>query len=147
MIDEPTRYKRPEKIFPVTCWKMVGDASGKNRGVADLDASPDALFDRRWAHAILHHALEELQESMKNGQDAGLFHELQPYLEFRSNEEESYSSLASRLGLTVTALKSKVRRMRQAYRKILFDQISMTLEEGEDPKQELTALLGAMISV
>ena len=34
--------------------------------------------------------------------------------------------------------------MRQEYRKILLNQVRMTLEQGEDPKQELMALLGAV---
>lgn len=75
---------------------------------------------------------------------ADMFRELRPYLEFRSDEEESYAELSARLGISEIAIKSRVHRMRQEYRKILLEQVRLTLQEGEDPKKELLVLLGAV---
>lgn len=119
-------------------------ADGQFSKHADPAASPDAIYDRRWAHALLHHALNQLRETMAADGKAEMFGELRPYLEFRGDEEESYAALSTRLGITEVAIKSRVHRMRQEYRKILLDQVRMTLEHGEDPKQELMALLGAV---
>lgn len=242
----PTRYSAPPHAFPITCWELVGDASGKDGKDADLDAlrmfcvsywyplyawarqnglkaedaqdliqgfferliekdflatadegkgklrsflivclkrhasdvrerdhaekrdlrktfsldfdwaadqfsnhsdpsaSPDAMYDRRWAHTLLHYALDRLKESMAADGKVEMFRELRPYLEFRNDEEESYAELSARLGISEVAIKSRVRRMRQEYRRILLEQVSMTLEEGENPKHELMALLGAV---
>lgn len=110
----------------------------------DGGVSPDAMYDRRWAHALLYYALGLLKEIMEAGGKADVFRELRPYLEFRCDEEASYAEIANRLGISELAVKSRVHRMRQEYRKILLEQVRMTLEEGEDPKQELMALLGAV---
>jgi len=109
---------------------------------ADPAISPDAMYDRRWAHALLHYALEKLRESMAASGKEQIFRELRPYLEYQTNEDESYAALSSRLGISEEALKSRIHRLRRDYRKILLDQVSMTLEEGEDPKHELMELLG-----
>lgn len=111
---------------------------------ADPAISPDAMYDRRWAHALLHYVLEKLRESMADAGKEQLFRELRPYLEYQTNEEESYAELSARLGISEEALKSRIHRLRREYRKILLDQVTMTLEEGEDPKHELIELLGAM---
>jgi len=111
---------------------------------ADPSASPDAMYDRRWAHALLHYSLGRLKESMAADGKAEMFRALRPYLEFRSDEEESYAALSARLGISEIAIKSRVHRMRKEYRRILLEQVRMTLEEGEDPKRELMALLGAV---
>lgn len=111
---------------------------------ADPTASPDAIYDRRWAHALLHYALEKLRESMTASGKAEMFRELRPYLEFLANEEESYAEVSARLGITEVALKTRIHRMRKEYRRILLEQVRMTLEKGEDPKQELMELLGAV---
>lgn len=111
---------------------------------ADPNASPDAMYDRRWAHALLHYALEKLKESMAAGGKAEMFRELRPYLEFQAREEESYANVSARLGITEEALKARIHRLRKDYRRILLEQVAMTLEQDEDPKQELMALVGAV---
>jgi len=111
---------------------------------ADPTASPDAMYDRRWAHALLHYALEKLRESMEVDGKAEMLRELRPYLEFQANEEESYAAVSARLGITEESLKSRIHRLRKEYRRILLEQVRMTLDQGEDPKQELMALLVAV---
>ena len=111
---------------------------------ADSGVSPDAMYDRRWAHALLHYAIGLLKETMEADGKADVFRELRPYLEFRGDEEASYAELSERLGISEVAIKSRVHRLRQEYRKILLEQVRMTLDRGEDPKQELMALLGAV---
>lgn len=111
---------------------------------SDREATPDAMYDQRWAHALVLYSLNLLKESMEANGKGDLFAELRPYLEFRSDEEESYATLASRLGISETAIRSRVHRMRKEYKRILLEQVRMTLEEGEDPQQELMALLGAV---
>jgi RNA polymerase sigma-70 factor (ECF subfamily) len=157
------------RTFLLTCVRrFVGDerdrAMAQKRGAAVLtsfdsawaeeryvaepvdDLSPDRLFQRRWALAILDHALVLLGEEFTADGKAEIFAALRPFLGFGPDPEKRYEEVAAALGLPLGTLKNHVFRLRKRWRELIFEQVSMTLTEAtpEEIKGELGELLGCV---
>ncbi len=110
------------------------------------DSSPDRLYQRRWALAVLDQSLRLLEEEFAGQGKAELFSALRPFLGFGPDPEKRYEDLAPGLGVPIGTLKNQVFRLRLRWREILFEQVAMTLDEPtpEEIKGELAELLGCM---
>jgi RNA polymerase sigma-70 factor (ECF subfamily) len=110
------------------------------------DLSPDRLFQRRWAMTILDHALVLLGEEFAAEGKADIFTALRPFLGFGPDPEKRYEEVAVTLGQPLGTVKNHVFRLRKRWRKIIFEQVSMTLAEAtpEEIRGELSELLGCV---
>lgn len=110
------------------------------------DLTPDRLFQRRWALTILEHSLQMLGEEFAAQGKAEVFEALRPFLGFGPDPEEHYEQIATNLGIPVGTLKNQVFRLRDRWRKLLFDEVGTTLEEPtpENIRGELTELLSSV---
>jgi RNA polymerase sigma-70 factor (ECF subfamily) len=109
---------------------------------ADL-ASPERLYDRRWALTLLARAQERLREEMTAAGHGERFAALEPTL---AGERTAlpYEELATRFGLTETAVKSMVLRLRRRFREVLHDEVAQTLGRGHEVEAELEHLFAAL---
>jgi RNA polymerase sigma-70 factor (ECF subfamily) len=100
------------------------------------ELTPDQVFERRWAQAILQTALDRLcAEFAARGQSV-LFERLQDY-QPREAGGLSYAQLGDDLGMTEAAVKSAVQRMRQRHRELLREEVSQTVTRPEEIEEEL----------
>jgi DNA-directed RNA polymerase specialized sigma24 family protein len=161
---DPTKGKL--RTFLLTCVRrFVGDemdkAMAQKRGARLLvsfnadwaedryavepvdDLTPDRLFQRRWALTVLEFSLQLLEEEYKAQGKADLFEALRPFLGFKAMPAQSYEDAATGLKMPVGTLKSHVSRLRHRWREMLFEQVSVTLNNPtpENIKSELTELL------
>ncbi len=107
-------------------------------------ATPEKMFERRWAEALLETVLERLRgESERLGQ-LERFEFLKPALV----SEKSYSAaeLAARLGVAESSAYSAVHRLRQRYRELLRDEIAQTVSGPGEIEEELRCLLRVLSS-
>ena len=104
--------------------------------------SPEALFERQWAQAVLARVIARLQQEYAESGRTTLFENLEPCL-VRGDSPNPYSMLASRLKLTEAAVKMAVRRLRARYREILRDEIANTVNSPGEVEAELRHLLAA----
>ena len=102
--------------------------------------TPDRLFDRRWALAVLDQVLARLRQEYADSGKAALFETIKDCLT-PHRERLSYAQLAGPLGMTEGALKVAVHRMRRLYRDLLRDEIAQTVERPEDVAEELRYLI------
>lgn len=107
------------------------------------DLSPDRLFQRRWALTVLEHALRLLEEEYADRGKGEHYAVLRPFLGLGPEPGQSYEQVAERLGLTVSNVKTQVFRLRQRWRELLFEQVSLTLDEpsADEIKAELAELM------
>jgi RNA polymerase sigma-70 factor (ECF subfamily) len=102
--------------------------------------TPEELYERRWAMALLDRALERLQQESRH---LNHFDRLQVFLT-GGRAEFSYSELASELGMSEGALKVSVHRLRQKFRKVLRAEIADMGASPEEVKEEMQYLLLAV---
>ena len=107
------------------------------------ERSPDRLFDREWALALLRRALEELEAACRADGSLMQFEVLKPCLTADSGRI-AYADLARGLDMTEGAVRVAVHRLRKRYRKILTDQISRTLSSVEAVEEEMQSLFAAL---
>jgi RNA polymerase sigma-70 factor (ECF subfamily) len=106
------------------------------------DVTPERLFERQWALALLERVLATLhEECLRNGKGA-LFDMLKGTLQ--GEVVESYQEAAAGLGCSPGALKVAAHRLRRRYRELLRGEIARTVESPEDIEDELRNLLVAL---
>ena len=103
---------------------------------ADL-RSPDILFDREWAMALLDAVLDELARSEPD------FARWKPWLGLRGSTLP-YARIASENGLSEGAARVAVHRMRKRYREALRRELARTLDSDALVDEEMRALFSAL---
>ena len=102
-------------------------------------ATPEQLFEKEWALALLDAVLTRLREDFARDGKAALFDELKPCL-VGSGEAQPYATLAGKLGMTEGAVKVAVHRLRARYRACLETQIAETVDSPGEVAQEIRHL-------
>jgi RNA polymerase sigma-70 factor (ECF subfamily) len=119
------------------------DAEARFVPVANSAASPDRMFDREWALAVLRAVLAQLESEYAEAGKADVFAVLKPTLT-GTRDAQPYAELAAQLGRNENAVKVAVHRLRQRYRALLQAEISDTVASEDDAKAEMRALLQAL---
>jgi len=120
----------------------LDDTSGGDLYVAETanQLSPDQLFERKWAQAVLDQALRRLSEEYAASGKGVLFEKLK---EVQPGEHGplSYAQLGAEIGMTELAIKSAVHRLRRRHREILREEIAHTVTRPEDVDDEIRYLI------
>lgn len=101
------------------------------------------MFDRRWALTLLEQVLESLAREFSLAGKAGLYDRLRPTLT-GGPTSTPYAHIAADLGMTEAAVKKAAQRLRARYRELLYEQITMTLEDPADVEEEIRELFLAL---
>jgi DNA-directed RNA polymerase specialized sigma24 family protein len=109
----------------------------------DGAATPEAVFDRQWALALLERVIARLGEEMAGDGKAGLFAEGRRFL-MLGRDAGPYGESAGRLGMDEGAVRVAVHRMRRRYRELLRDEIAQTLADPGLVEDELRSLQAAL---
>ena len=106
--------------------------------------APDRLYQRRWALTILDHSFDLLRAVYTADGKAALFDTLRPFLGFGPDPEKRYEEIAATTGTPVATLKTRVFRLRQRWRELLFEQVAATLDTPTEI--EIKAELGELLT-
>lgn len=102
--------------------------------------TPEQIYERRWALALLDKVLATLREECAAGGKSELYDALSPCL-VGDRQSQPYGALAARLGLSEGAVKVAVHRLRQRYRQLLREEIAHTVEKPAEVDEEMRHLL------
>lgn len=105
--------------------------------------SPDRLYDRDWALALLERVIARLQEECADDGKAELFEQAKDYL-LVGEAAIPYAQAAEKLQLSEGAVRVAVHRLRKRYRELLRDEIAQTLSDPAQVKEELRSLQAAL---
>ena len=103
------------------------------------ERSPDRLFERRWALALLDLVLGQLQAEHQSAGKERLFARLRVYLPGEA-EGEGYRQAAEELGMTEGATRVAVHRLRQRYGELFRQAVADTVESPEEIADEMRHL-------
>jgi len=102
-------------------------------------ATPETLYERRWAETVISLVLDRLAAEM----DQQRFEVLKRFL-LEDKGAVSYEEASSRLGMSVAAITSAISRMRTRFRALLFEEIGNTVESPDDVEPEIRHLLAVL---
>lgn len=109
--------------------------------VADPSALDAAAFDREWALALMNRAVAAL-ETQQGTERAEQFAVLRPWL--MGEGAASHAETATRLGISESAVKVAVHRLRQRFRELLKAEVAQTLADPAELDDELRHLCAAL---
>lgn len=115
------------------------EAENRYRLEALVHANPESLYERRWAIDLLDHALDRLRLEAGAAGKQAVFDQLQCCL-LGERTAETYAQLGARLGLSESAVKVTVHRLRHRYRELLREQIAHTVTRPEEIEEEMRHL-------
>ena len=107
------------------------------------EQSPEQLYERRWAMALLGRVLDRLEAEHVAAGHGDLFDALKPLL-LSVEAPGSYGPLARQLGRSEGALRVAVHRMRRRYGKLLRDEVAEVVADPADIDDELRHLAGVL---
>ncbi len=102
--------------------------------------SPEQLFDRNWALAVLDQVFGMLRSECVQQGSSTRFDRLKVFLLSEGNGEE-YAKAGEALGLTGAAVKVAVHRLRHRYAELLHQEIGRTVESPFEVESEMRYLL------
>jgi len=125
----------------------LDEAQAEQRYQAELSAerSPEEIYDRAWAIALLGTVLRRLREETATAGYADRFEKLKDVL-VGERPSLSYAELATRLKMTEAALKMTVRRLRNRYAELLHEGIANTVPNPQEAADELRHLRAVLSS-
>jgi RNA polymerase sigma factor (sigma-70 family) len=132
-------------------WQQSLDAaafdweSGESRYLIEPshDLTPERLFERQWAFALLERVLSRLRDEHVNPGKRDQFEALQPFLS-TDRDSANYTDAASHLNITVEAARVAAHRLRKRYRQLLRDEIAQTVASPEQVDDELRHLFAVL---
>jgi len=107
--------------------------------------SPERVFERRWATAVLEQVAARLQEELTAQGQAKRFEILKGFL-MGDSDKVSYERAAAELGLSVSAVTSSIYRLRLRFRELFRAEIASTVGSASEIDEEIRHLLAALSS-
>jgi DNA-directed RNA polymerase specialized sigma24 family protein len=122
----------------------VRDAEGRYTAEPCHALTPQKLFDRRWAGALLEGVLAALRKEYEDAGKAELFDVLKKFLAGGDEGAGPQRDAAEAAGLTPGAMKAAVHRLRKRYKALLREHVAMTLDDPADIDDEIRDLFEAL---
>jgi DNA-directed RNA polymerase specialized sigma24 family protein len=105
--------------------------------------TPEQVFDRRWAEAMLATVLTRLRREFETAGEPERFDELKPFL-LGDPGADSYAAVAGRLRVSEQGVKSAVHRLRHRFRESFREEIAHTVATRAEIDEELRYLIQLM---
>jgi RNA polymerase sigma-70 factor (ECF subfamily) len=106
-------------------------------------ATPETIFDQRWALQQIENALSRLRADYASSDRGALFDLLKDYV-WGDKNALTLAEIASRLDLTEEAVKKSVQRLRQRFRDCLRAEVAQTVATPDQIDDELRHLRAAL---
>ena len=106
-------------------------------------ATPESLFERGWALTLLEGVLARLEEEYGRTGKQAWMEAMRPALTTDRGAID-YTEMAEKLGLTETAARVAVHRLRQRYRQLIRAEVTSTVASPEEVEAEMRHLFQAL---
>jgi RNA polymerase sigma-70 factor (ECF subfamily) len=106
-------------------------------------ATPESIFDQRWALQQIENALSRLRADYASSERGALFDLLKDYV-WGDKNAFTLAEIAARLDLTEEAIKKSVQRLRQRFRDCLRAEVAQTVATPDQIDDELRHLRAAL---
>lgn len=133
--------KRGGGEFPVPL-DLVQAESWFGREPTTLE-TPETLFEKRWALAVMDAAMVRLREECENTGKAKVYAVLEAFLS-REPVAGDYEIAATTLGIHARSVAVAVHRLRQDFRAMVHEEVAAGLRDDSMVKEEMQALAAAL---
>lgn len=134
--DRAHALKRGSRVTFVSLDTLDAEQRYQHEGL--IAASPEQLYDQRWAMTLLARVLARLRQEFQEKDKEPRFDALKGCL--TGDLAASYAVLAAQLGLTEGSLKMTVQRMRRRYGELIREEIAQTVASPAEIEDEIRHL-------
>jgi RNA polymerase sigma factor (sigma-70 family) len=120
----------------------VTEAEARYRREPADNVTPETVFERQWAAAMLDRCLRRLRASEEGRDGGGRFEKLKPFLVAESGA--GYAGLARELGMGESAVRVAVHRLRKRFCAVLREEVARTVASEAEVDSEIRWLLSAV---
>lgn len=117
------------------------DAEGRYQLEPVDTATPERIFERRWAETVLARVLDRLEAEYTG--HAMRFEDLKVFL-IESRGAAAFVDVAARLAVTQAALKSVVHRMRRRYAELFREEVAQTVASPTEVEDEIRHMFAVL---
>ena len=110
---------------------------------ASGELTPEALYDRRWARAVLEQVFDKMRDEFRRSKKEERFDRLKPHL-LSEAESGDYEKRAVELGLSISGVRTQIQRMRARFGYLLREEIAETVADPNRVDEELSHLVHAL---
>ena len=96
--------------------------------------TPESLYERGWALSMLNDVLMRLEQEYDRDGKSEWMQAMRPAL---TDDPISYGDIADKLGMTETAARVAVHRLRQRYRRLIRAEVASTVVSPQDIDEEM----------
>lgn len=121
----------------------VLDAERRYRSALAHAETPERLYDRQWCLTLLGSVLDDLRDQYVSAENEHLFARLSPFLTM-PDDAGTHAEAGRDLGMTPSAVKVAVHRLRRKYREAFRRRVSETIASADDVEDELRYLMDTM---
>lgn len=107
------------------------------------EISPETVYDRRWARAMLDSVMGKLREEFNFAGKAARFEMLSRFI-FQEPQPGEYPRLAAQWKVTESGVRSSVQRIRQRYAALFRAEIANTVNDPREVDGEIAYLITAL---
>ena len=104
------------------------------------EATPDLLFDRQWIRTVIANVTQALSDDYEGRGNGDLFEEIKAFL-IGGRQERTYSQIATEHGISESAVKMSVKRLRERFGERLREKIAETVDSDDEVDGEIRALM------
>jgi DNA-directed RNA polymerase specialized sigma24 family protein len=119
------------------------EAEGWDTSAAVDQATPESLYERRWALSLLENVMSKLRTEFADAGKTDEFDRLSVFLN-RDSDGPRYETLAEEMGVSAGSLRISVYRIRRRYRSLLRAEIAESVSGPEEIDEELRFLLSIL---
>jgi RNA polymerase sigma factor (sigma-70 family) len=105
--------------------------------------TPEKLYERDWAMTLLDHAQSRLHEEYAAA-GKGDFYERLKAFPLEGKSDRPFEQASAEFGMTTSALKSAVHRMRSRYRELVREEVAHTVADPSELQEEARYLIAVM---
>jgi RNA polymerase sigma-70 factor (ECF subfamily) len=111
--------------------------------IPDPSASPEAVFEKRWALTLLDTAMRRLRAEHEAAGKGDDYERLKGCLTAERGEID-YGALGEALGIGAASARSAVHRLRKRYRELVREEVAGTVADPGEVDDELRAVIAAL---
>jgi len=104
--------------------------------------TPEVLFDKKWALTLIERVLDRLRAEYATTGKAALFEDLKTFL--AAKKATPHADLATKHGITASAIGVAIHRLRQRYAELLREEIGATVNDPSEIDDEIRYLIAAL---
>jgi RNA polymerase sigma-70 factor (ECF subfamily) len=106
---------------------------------------PETIFMRAWAHDVVSRVRHRVRDAYMSTGRSGPFELLAPFLEW-DREPPSHREVARQMGMSETASRLLIFRLREKFRALLREEIALTVLKPDDVEPEIAWLQSVLAS-